>query len=163
VWRTDRSYLGAAFGLARVLMVLGDRDAAVAALSEVPQSSIHHADALFTAVHVRLDARLPAGLTKADLLDAGSRYERLAAVVGQRDPDLAARILEAALGWLEANRPAAVIAAKDDRLIGLRMTSRDLRRGLESAYRELAKLAPTRADRIALVVRANAARPWTLV
>jgi hypothetical protein len=43
------------------------------------------------------------------------------------------------------------------------MTSRDLRRGLESAYRELAKLAPTRADRIALVVQANAARPWTLV
>jgi serine/threonine-protein kinase PknG len=162
VWRTDRSYLGAAFGLARVRLAMGDRDAAVAALSEVPQTSIHHADALRAAIRARLDARLPTDLTRADLLDAGHRYERLVAD-GRHDPDLAARILEAAVGWLEATGAAGVTATKDDRLIGLVMTERSLRRGLERTYRELAKQAPTRAERVALVVQANAVRPWTLV
>ncbi|MFD9129962.1 tetratricopeptide repeat protein, partial [Kitasatospora sp. NPDC059571] len=39
---TDRSYVGAAFGLARVRLAAGDRPGAVAALEAVPETSAHH-------------------------------------------------------------------------------------------------------------------------
>jgi serine/threonine-protein kinase PknG len=182
VWRTDRSYLGAAFGLARVRVAMDDRDGAVAVLAEVPASASHHVDALRAMVHARLDGRAAADLTRAELLDAGSRFDRLAAG-GRYDPHLAVRILEAGLEWVQAGLPAAGpltgpaagpaagraagrtpgLRAGPDRLVGVELTERGLRLGLERGYRALAKQATTRAERVALVQRANAFRPWTLV
>jgi serine/threonine-protein kinase PknG len=162
VWRTDRSYLGAAFGLARARVAMGDRDAAVAVLGEVPPTSSHHADALRAAIHARLDARLPGALTRAELLDAGSRFDRLAAE-GRDDPVLAAEILQAALAWVGTGGNLRPPGAGTRRLLGAELTERSIRLALERTFRELAKLATTRADRVTLVGRANAARPWSLV
>jgi serine/threonine-protein kinase PknG len=162
VWRTDRSYVGAAFGLARMRLALHERDAAVAVLAEVPSASSHHADALRAAVHAHLHARLPEELTRADLLDAGGRFDLLAAD-GRDDPVLAARILEAAIGWVRTGGQLRSPGNATDRLLGVELTDRALRVALSRRFRELAKLATTRADRAALVERANATRPWTLV
>ena len=56
--------------------------------------------------------------------------------------------------------------ASDDgrmRLLGLPLVERDLRVGLERSYRELARHAATRAERIALVDDANRVRPRTWI
>ncbi|MFD5732375.1 tetratricopeptide repeat protein, partial [Streptomyces sioyaensis] len=57
VWTTDRSYVGAAFGLARVRLAAGDRTGAVEALESVPESSIHYVAARIAAVRARLRER----------------------------------------------------------------------------------------------------------
>ncbi len=57
VWRTDRSYVSAAFGLARVLLAAGTRDRAVAVLHTVPDTSSHHVAAQVTAIRAQTDAR----------------------------------------------------------------------------------------------------------
>jgi serine/threonine-protein kinase PknG len=164
VWRTDHSYLGAAFGLARARVAMADRDGAVATLSEVPATSTHQVDALRAMIGARLDGRVAADLTRSELLDAGSRFDRLAAA-GRYDPHLAARILEAGLEWVLAGLPgpAGGLRLAADKLVGVDLTERDLRLGLERTYRVLAKQAPDRAERVALVALANAFRPWTLV
>ena len=48
------------------------------------------------------------------------------------------------------------------RIGGAALDERDIRRGLERACRELARYAPTRADKIALIDKANEYRPLTL-
>jgi serine/threonine-protein kinase PknG len=48
-------------------------------------------------------------------------------------------------------------------VLGHRLTERGLRFGLEKAYRAMAQLAHDSDSRIALVDRANAVRPRTLV
>src|SRR5690606_2411264 len=42
VWRTDRSYVSAAFGLARVYLAQGGRPSAIEVLESVPSSSTHY-------------------------------------------------------------------------------------------------------------------------
>jgi len=46
--------------------------------------------------------------------------------------------------------------------LGCALTDRELRLGLETRYRALARRATTKAHRIQLVDRANAIRPRTL-
>jgi serine/threonine-protein kinase PknG len=48
-------------------------------------------------------------------------------------------------------------------LVGCELSESGLRSGLERCYRQLARLADTPEERIALVDRANAVRPRTLV
>jgi serine/threonine-protein kinase PknG len=48
-------------------------------------------------------------------------------------------------------------------VLGCTLTERDLRFGLERAYRSLARLADTTPERVALVDQANAVRPRTLL
>ena len=162
VWRTDRGYVGAGFGLARARLAVGDRDAAVSALADVPASSSHHAEAQRAAVLARLEVGTARDLTHDDLLDAGGRFARLAAD-GHDDPALAARILAAALDWFTAGGGKRMPTKPPLRLLDAELTERGLRLALERRYRELAKRADTRADRADFVRRANAARPWTLV
>jgi serine/threonine-protein kinase PknG len=156
VWRTDQSYVSAAFGLARARLAQGDRAGAVATLETVPESSTHHLTAQVAAVHARLAG---AGLTENDLVDAGSRLERLALDIQRREL-LSLRLLETALGWVDGASPRAPNGV---RLLGADLTKRGLRIGLERSYRALARLTRDADDRVALVDRANAARPWTLV
>ncbi|MEU5694568.1 tetratricopeptide repeat protein [Actinosynnema sp. NPDC020468] len=151
VWRTDRSYVSAAFGLARVLLAGGGRDTAVEVLHSVPDTSSHHVAAQVAAVRARADGAVE------DLLAAGERLAALELDVARR-MRLSVELLDAALAHA---RHGSVDGRA--RLLGHAVTEPGLREGLEQCYRTLARLADTPEERIALVDRANEVRPRTLV
>ncbi|WP_315987409.1 serine/threonine-protein kinase, partial [Actinomadura sp. HBU206391] len=156
VWRTDRSYVSAAFGLARVRLAEGDRRGAMEALCSVPRLSSHHVTAQIAAITTAVRGRYPAGLTAADLTSAAARLDTLRLDAGRRR-ELIAQILEAALACvLSAHGPLPATT-----LLGAPLTEDAVRRSLERTYRDLARHADSTADRHALVLRANAARPKT--
>uniref|UniRef100_UPI003F8781FC serine/threonine-protein kinase n=1 Tax=Actinosynnema sp. TaxID=1872144 RepID=UPI003F8781FC len=151
VWRTDHAHTAAAFGLARALLACDDdRDGAVEVLHTVPDTSRHHVAARVSAVHVLAMGGI------ADVLRAGSLLEPLALDAGRR-AELTAELLAAALAVPAEDRRVSA------RLLGCAVTDKGLRLGLERSYRLLARLADTPEERIALVDRANAVRPRTLV
>ena len=153
VWRTDRAHVSAAFGLARALLAAGDRAGAVAvaALHSVPETSSHYVAAQVAAV------RALAGGGRADVLAAGARLAGLELDAARRAA-LTAEVLRAALG-----SPADGGGGPPGRLLGCELSESGLRLGLERCYRQLARLADSPEERIALVDRANAVRPRTLV
>jgi serine/threonine-protein kinase PknG len=192
VWSTDQSYVTAAFGLARVRLAQGARADAVLALDSVPATSIHYIPAQVAAIAARIRGLGPAELDPADVLAAGSRLEALGLDVARRER-LEAEVLEAALAWVQSSPRAAASAASSPgagrghaaprhpdpshparphgagpagpggRVLGRELTERELRYGLERAYRTLAHLAANAAERIAMVDRANMVRPRTLL
>jgi serine/threonine-protein kinase PknG len=162
VWRTDRSFVSAAFGLARHRFDGGDRSGAVAVLDQVPESSSYYLAAQVATVRVRLGAP-PATLPEPDLLDAATRLERLELDV-ERQARLSVEMIHKALHWVLTRPPAgARQPPAAGRVLGLGLTERELRFGLERSYRALAKLSRDRQARAELVDLANAVRPRTLV
>jgi serine/threonine-protein kinase PknG len=157
VWRTDHSHVSAAFGLARVRLAAGDRPGAVAALEAVPEISSQHLAGQVAAVAAAVRGRDLAELTEQELCAAGDRLAGLR-LEGGRGKELAAEVVEAALGWVLAGRSATTGRT----LLGVPLTETGLRRALERTYRDLARLAQGPEDRHALVIRANAIRPRTL-
>ncbi|MFI6763745.1 tetratricopeptide repeat protein [Micromonospora sp. NPDC050417] len=153
VWRTDHAYVSAAFGLARVLAGAGDRAAAVAVLDTVPESSSHSVLAQIAAVRARLGAE-PARLAESELLDVSTRVERLGLDV-ERRALLTVETLRAALDWVRAGNGGA------GRVLSHTLSERELRFGLERAFRVLSKVAADQETRIGLVDQANAVRPRT--
>jgi serine/threonine-protein kinase PknG len=153
VWRTDNRYVSAAFGLARVLVRGGDLPAAVAALDGVPDWSNQHVLAQVAAIR----ARLAASLAKADLIDASTRLERLRMGI-ERQARLSIEVLSAALDWVTANSELD----RTGTILGHQIEDRQLRFGLEKAYRDLATVTDDVDRRIALVKQANRIRPRTL-
>ncbi|MBW4718220.1 serine/threonine-protein kinase [Saccharothrix obliqua] len=151
VWRTDHSSVSAAFGLARVLLAGGERAAAVEVLHGVPETSSHHVAARVAAV------RAQAGGELADVVAAGTWLSALELDVARR-VGLTVELLSTALGALPAHGSGPA-----GELLGCELTETGLRAGLERCYRQLARLADTPEERIALVDRANAVRPRTLV
>ena len=156
VWTIDRSYVSAAFGLARVRLVAGDRAGAVAALGAVPETSSHHVSAQIAAVRVHASpARGERCVSADDLQQAGRRLELL-----RLDPvqqlRLTAEVLHAALNRVAAGQPPG-----GTRLLGCQLTERSLRFGLEHAYRAQARLATDGRRRIELIDQANLVRPRT--
>ncbi len=164
VWRTDDSYLNAAFGLARVRLSGGDRAGAIAALDTVPETSIRRTSAQVAAVTTAVRARPAAELTAAELLAAGQRLGGLSAdaLDDRRRDRLTAEILEAALDWLLIG-PGRSGGTAGAELLGAELRETPLRRRLEGAYRRLAKVAPDRDECRRLVDAANAVRPRTLL
>lgn len=156
VWRTDRGYVSAAFGLARLRLRQGDRDGCVAVLDEVPDSSSQHVTAQVAAVRARIGAEL-AQLAEVDLLEASARLERLRLDV-ERRAWLATEMLEKALDWVRRS-PAGSAGL----VLGHQLSERSLRVGLEQAYRALAKMARDSAERVRWVDKANSVRPRTWV
>jgi serine/threonine-protein kinase PknG len=165
VWTVDRSYVSAAFGLARTCLATGDRPGAIGALAAVPDVSTHHAAAQIAAVRILVSP----GVTGDDLKQAGGRLGRLALDESRRQ-QLTIEILRAALEWADTSaasgRPVPVLrpseAASDNGLIlGCEPNERALRLGLERGYRALARLTSDRSRRIELIDRANAIRPMT--
>ena len=117
VWTTDRSYVSAAFGLARVRLAAGDRAGAVDVLAAVPETSSHHVAAQVAAIRARITAPDPAAVSAADLTEAGARMERLRLDAVVRHT-LTAEILQAGLALVQrgtghGRRPAARL--RDDR------------------------------------------------
>ncbi|GGM88595.1 putative serine/threonine-protein kinase [Lentzea pudingi] len=153
VWRTDTRYVSAAFGLARVLRRQGDLAAAVEALDGVPESSSQHVPAQVAAIH----ARLSPDAAKPHLLDASARLERLRMGIEQQ-ADLSVRVLEAALDWVTASAETG----HTGEVLGRPLEERELRFGLEQAYRDLASVTDAASRRIELVREANRVRPRTL-
>lgn len=160
VWQTDRSYVNAAFGLARLRLAAGDRDGAVRVLDEVPEGSPHHRAAATAAVRARLAAE-PAALALEDLLDVSARLTRLEErreMGPRRRTRLALQLFNAALDWIGTHAEDPTVE-----VFGRPLTERDIRFGLEAAYRTLAKHESDMATRIELIDRANAVRPRTLL
>jgi len=155
VWATDRSYVSAAFGLARIRLATGDSAGAVSVLGQVPETSTHHQAAQIAAIRARI-AGDPAGLSLNDVADAGQRLERLRLDAWMRH-SLEGEILRAALGIVQAGSVNAT-----ERLLDCELTPRGLRFGMERSYRARARLASSRSDRISLVDLANDVRPRTL-
>lgn len=157
VWRTDRSYPSAAFGLARVRRGAGDRAGAVAVLDQVEPASAWYTDARLAAVEALLAQRDPAEIDESLLRDAGERVARLSLDSTRRGAQARELVLTAALDWLSAGNSARA----DAELLGERFDQDGVRFGLERCYRELAREAADMWSRIALVERANAIRPRT--
>jgi serine/threonine-protein kinase PknG len=177
VWTTDQSYASAAFGLARVRLALGERPAAVRALDAVPASSACYVQAQVAGIAARIHGRTADEMDPADLFEAGSRLEALGLDAESRK-QLEAEVLEAALASLRrpaglrasANGSGASVPAGPARpagppgqILGLELSERQVRLGLERAYRTLAHLTQDAGERIALVERANSVRPRTLL
>jgi serine/threonine-protein kinase PknG len=181
VWRVDREFVSAAFGLARSRAVAGEHAAAVAVLDEVPDTSIQHIAAQVAALRTRLDD----ASDEHDFVDASGRLERLR-LDAERQASLSVEMFRAALAWIgvaedgpdkpvrrRADAPGRVPAqrsprravelASPSRVLGQRLNERELRVGLERAYRALAAMQTDTLRRYALVDRANAVRPWTMV
>ncbi len=159
VWRTDHSYVSAAFGLARQRVHAGDRAGAIAALDQVPTDSAHFTPAAATAVEILLDGRTPENVDEQTLLDAGKRAAELNLESATKRATIRLRVLGAALGWLKAGHKAASAA----RLLGSGFDEPSIRTGMERSYRELAHETTGMWDRIALVEQANEIRPRTRV
>jgi serine/threonine-protein kinase PknG len=157
VWRTDNGYVSAAFGLARARLAAGDRAAAVEVLDSVPSVSSAHVPAQIAAVATAIRGRDPVELTEPDLIGAGGRLSALK-LDGEQRGRLVAEVLETALTWTRVSR-----GPRQGTLFEAPLAERELRARLEETYRSLARLADTPAERHALVVRANAARPRTLI
>jgi serine/threonine-protein kinase PknG len=156
VWTVDRSYISAAFGLARTCLAAGDRPGAIAALASVPETSSHHAAAQITAVRILVSP----GLTADDLRQADGRLDRLALDEARRQ-QLTVEILRAALDWAGSGQHLREAASGDGLILGCEPDERALRFGLERGYRALARLTPDRGRRIDLIDMANAIRPLT--
>jgi serine/threonine-protein kinase PknG len=156
VWTTDRSYVSAAFGLARIRLASGDPSAAVDVLSRVPESSSHHITAQIAAVRARVSAADPADLSAGAVTEAAGQLERLQLDDATRYT-LTGEVLRAALALSQAGTPV-----NGSRLLDCDMSERGLRLGLERCYRALARLSPTQLGRYALVDLASDVRPRTL-
>ncbi|MBG0822208.1 protein kinase [Planomonospora sp. ID91781] len=158
VQRTDRSYVSASFGLARNRLAAGDPAGAIAVLDGVPPSSSHFVAARLACVAAAVRERDPAALDAAALAGIGARLDDLADLDPRRRGELAAEVLERALEWLGSGRGRG-----SGTVLGVPFTERALRRELERLYRGLARGAATTAERHALIDRANATRPRTLL
>ncbi|MEU1209071.1 tetratricopeptide repeat protein [Nocardia sp. NPDC005825] len=154
VWRTDRGVVSAAFGLARQLAAAGNITAAVHALDQVPPASRHYAEARMTAILMLLTCAPAAELDESTLQVAAARVQDLPPGEG-RAVQLRILSMGIALGWVQAgNMPKSAGST----LFGSPFTERDLRRGIETGLRGLARSAPERTHRYALVDLANAVR-----
>lgn len=164
VWQTDRSYVSAAFGLARARFAQGDRSGMATALEAVPENSRYGAMARLCAVLGRHRGCVDGHPPVADFFTAAEQLHTLD--LDERRRELAiAEVLETALGWERAGRPwpHEPAAPIPDTLLGRPLSRPGVRDGLEAAYRELARLAPSQAERITLIDKANhhRNRSWT--
>jgi serine/threonine-protein kinase PknG len=158
VWRTDRSYVSAAFGLARQRVHAGDRAGAIRALDQVPTDSAHFTPAAATAIELLLDGKTSEKLDEQTLLDAGKRVDALNLESATKRATIRLHVLDAALGWLNAGHKSSAAW-----LLGAAFDEPRIRIGMERSYRELAHETSDVWDRITLVEKANKIRPRTRV
>ena len=151
--RTDANYIApCAFGLARIRSGRADLDGAISALDLVPPTS----RAFTQARRERAGQLAASGRGLPALSEAMDSLESLTIDASDR-ATLFVSVLDAALDEVQTK------GARPDVLIsGLPATDSSLRQGLEGAYRELARYAGTREEKISLVDRANSVRGWTL-
>lgn len=154
VWNTDDGIISAGFGLARAQSSLGDREAAVHTLDQVPHTSRHFTTARLTSAVTLLSAPTTAEITEEQIRDAARRVEALPETE-PRVLQIRALVLGTALDWLAEN------TANTKHILGFPFTEYGLRLGVEASLRGLARVAPTKAHRYALVDLANNVRPMS--
>jgi serine/threonine-protein kinase PknG len=155
---TDPSFATAAFGLARCLRRNARRAEAADAYRRVPPSSSLYIRAQ-TALAAVLASANPTPPAADDLCMASSVLEALA-TEGIEQIRLRAQVLETTLDLLKSQ----VMPADRSRvLFGQPLTETPLRFALEKTLRQMARLENNRDRQIALIDKANAARPWTWV
>ncbi|MGC0422819.1 tetratricopeptide repeat protein [Embleya sp. AB8] len=166
VWATDHAYVSAAFGLARCLLVGGDRSGAVRTLESVPDTSANHVAAQTAALRTRIGGRAAAEELGPDLIAGSDRLVALR-LEGEAHDRLAVELLETALEWVKAGAKGGNSGTGDAggtaKVLGSELKEKPLRFALEKCYRDLARHVTTHAERIVLVDRANEVRPWTWV
>ncbi len=158
LWARDHSQVSAAFGLARVRLLRGNRAAAVDILDQVPEFSRYDEAARIAGVRV-LSGTMPetGDLPKsAELDDAVVRLSALDLEDDARER-LVAAVRETGL--------AGVLTGRDGITDGeiLRQDETGARTVLEDSYRRLARRTPTAAQHDVLIDLANSVRPATLV
>jgi serine/threonine-protein kinase PknG len=159
VWSVDRSYVTAAFALARLRIGAKDHAGAVEVLGQIPEIAIQRTAAEIAAVRARLDSPGFADWADPDeLVRLGDRVEALG-LDGEAHESLVCEVLSGALTW-RLHDPATVA---DRTLFGAPLTEDGLRGALERSYRARARMAQSRAGRIAMVDCANQVRPRTWV
>ena len=152
VWSTDNGVISAGFGLARAQSAAGEREAAVETLDQVPPTSRHFTTARLTSAVTLLSGRSISEVTEAQIRDAARRVEALP----ESEPrvlQIRALVLGTALDWIADNR------ASTNHILGFPFTQHGLQLGVEASLRALARQAPTREHRYALVDMANTVRP----
>jgi len=159
VARTDPSHTTAAFGLARCRLAAADRAGALEAYDAVPAASSSHDDAQVAKVETLVAAsggRVPA----LDELETAARTLESLTLDPERRAALTVRLLLGALALVESTDPGDVTNGS---LLGVGLTERELRLGIERGYRTLAHLTEDDDERIRVVDYANAVRPrtWT--
>ncbi len=154
VWHTDNGVISSAFGLARAQSALGEREAAVRTLDEVPPSSRHFTTARLTSAVTLLSGRSINEVTEEQLREAAHRVEALPSSE-PRVLQLRALVLGTALDWIADHE------ASSHHILGFPFTPHGLQLGVEAALRALARIAPTQAHRYALVDMANTVRPMS--
>jgi serine/threonine-protein kinase PknG len=130
-----------------------DPAGAIDAYGRVLDTSSAHADALIAQAELLLDTTGTDAVR--DMVRAATLIEQVPADREQRAP-LRARALERALALVRGGDPSAAAGGS---VLGVPLREDELRRGLESAYRALARKAGSEEERIALVDRANRVRP----
>ncbi|HEY9829133.1 MAG TPA: tetratricopeptide repeat protein [Stenomitos sp.] len=156
VSRTDPSYTSAAFGLARCLCAVGNRNGAVAALERVPQASNLFTRSRVEIARTLINTERSAPGTK-ELKEASVAIEALA-LEGMDRYRLTKQVLQTALNLVTSKTltPVSSIA-----ILGQPLEEVHLRKGLEKALRNMAHLA-SGDEKIRLVDEANQVRPRTL-
>ncbi|MFV0254122.1 MAG: tetratricopeptide repeat protein [Beutenbergiaceae bacterium] len=152
---TDANYAAAsAFGLARIRQARGDIDGALSALDLVAPTR-----SSYPAARLQRAAALTRSASGISDLDEALRSLDGIAIEPEAAADLRIQIWEAALQQLRQPR---VSSASLGTIAGVPVREHPLRTAIESAYRERAKLAEDRAERIDLIDRANSVRNWTM-
>jgi serine/threonine-protein kinase PknG len=157
VARTDPGLASACFGLARCLAVGGDRKGSIAALERIPKTSNLHTRSRVEAARALLGKSRVA--PSADELTSASAAIEAISLSGIEKYRVSLMVLDAALelvtsGVLQPN--------PSTRVLGYALRENDLRVGLETAFRGMARLVDGDM-KVQLVDRANQVRPRTLV
>jgi serine/threonine-protein kinase PknG len=153
--KCDPNYATSVFGLARCLAAEGQRTEAVAALGRIPQTSNLYPNAQKTiaAILIRTTPNAP---SIQELEKAGSTIDALL-LEGKEKFRIMREVFTVALDLITGNK----IKEDATKVLGHSLQEIEIRKGLEGAYRNLARITDDKDQRIALVDMANSVRPKT--
>ncbi len=158
VSRTDPNMTAAAFGLARSLAKMGDRNNAVTAYERVAVASSFYAHAQMALARTLLQTE-PTAPGEIELVQASKAIQSLK-VEGLALHRLAADLFLTAIERVESK---ALTPSGGARLLDQAFDATALRLGAERELRACARHAPAVEEKIALIDQANHVRPRTLV
>lgn len=158
LWVRDRAQVSAAFGLARIRLLQGDRAGAIEILDQVPEFSRYDEAARIAGIRV-LSSPLPETGDLPTAVELNDAVVRLSALDLENDAwnRLVTAVRETGL--------ACVLTGHDGIEDGeiLKSGETDARVVLEKSYRRVASHAPTPEQHDVLIDLANSVRPVTLV
>ncbi|MEV0825354.1 tetratricopeptide repeat protein [Nonomuraea rubra] len=160
VWCRDHRQASAGFGLARIRLARGDRAGAMEVLDGIPPAS-RHSDVAGVARVLTLSGRLGGSLPDARLLSRAAGRLADAYVDDDARDRLTTVIQEAAFARIRAD--GGPLPADGGAVFGRHPDEHTLRLRLERSYFALAEQARDAGSRCALVDRAHAIRPMTIL